>query len=493
MLSTITTFSNHSDRMEAFSDYKNEAVMDVLKHTGQDAYRLIITRRSGSEILVMGNGPDWSLPRTEIPSRQRLAEQLTAAIRKSFELETYCLFVPTPPSSVRTGSNANYAVMESVKQNDPAPAGLYWMPAGVLDPCCDVGEAKAVREALGELNSYATRKKPGPFGKAGWLRELFQWAEEQGDPLGIRLTGNFRQLNASPTFSLIRLETNGIALWFKATGKPNEHELPIASSLARLFPRFVPRVLGVHPAWNGWLTAEAPGAELDEIAECSAWERVAESLAELQISSIGKCSELLDGKCKDLRLARLCEWIDPFVARMGEFMAAQEKPSPAPLAKSELASLREGLAEGCELLESFHLPDTLGHIDLNPGNILVSAESCVFLDWAEGCVSNPCLTFEYFRQHWERSNLEGPAAGARITAAYLRPWQAFFSLEELRRAMAIAPLVAVFAYAVANDRWRSPGSLHDPAVAGYLRSLTRRMYREAINVAERSAPCLESL
>src|SRR6266436_3476410 len=279
MLSTITTFSSHSDRMEAFSDYKNEAVMDVLKHTGQDAYRLIITRRSGSEILVVGNGPDWSLPRTEIPSRQRFAEQLTAAIRKSFELETYCLFVPTPPSSVRTGSNANYAVMESVKQNDPAPAGLYWMPAGVLDPCCDVEEAKAVREALGELNSYATGKKPGPFGKAGWLRELFQWAEEQG------------------------------------------------------------------------------------------------------------------------------------------------------------------LAEGCELLESFHLPDTLGHIDLNPGNILVSAESCVFLDWAEGCVSNPCLTFEYFRQHWERSSLEGPAVGARITAAYLLPWQAFFSLEELRRAVAIAPLV----------------------------------------------------
>jgi len=116
----------------------------------QDTHRLLITRRAGSEILVLGNEPSWSLPRTEIPSRQRPAEQLTTAIRRRFELETYCLFVPTPPSSVRTGSNANYAVMESVKQNDPAPAGLYWMPAGVLDPCCDVEEAKAVREALGE-------------------------------------------------------------------------------------------------------------------------------------------------------------------------------------------------------------------------------------------------------------------------------------------------------------------------------------------------------
>lgn len=118
------------------------------------------------------------------------------------------------------------------------------MPASVLDRCCDVEEAGAVREALGELNSYATGDKPGPFGKAGWLRELFRWAEEQVAPLGIRLTGNFRQLNASPTFSLIRLETNSVALWFKATGKPNEHELAVALSLARLFPRYVPRVLG---------------------------------------------------------------------------------------------------------------------------------------------------------------------------------------------------------------------------------------------------------
>lgn len=174
-------------------------------------------------------------------------------------------------------------------------------------------------------------------------------------------------------------------------------------------------------------------------------------------------------------------------------MAAQQKPSPAPLAKSELASLQEGLREACELLESFQLPDTLGHIDLNPGNILVSAESCVFLDWAGGCVTNPFLSLEYLRQHWERSLPAGQAVRARITAAYLRPWQALFAPDELRRALAVAPLVAVFAYAVASDQWRSRETLPDGAAAGHLRSLTRRMFREAIRVAERSAPCLESL
>jgi hypothetical protein len=467
--------------------------MDAPNDTGQDSYRLLITRRAGSEILVAGNGSAWSLPRTEIPSRQRPAEQLTAAIRKSLGMETYCLFVPTPLPSVRTGSDVNYAVMESVKQNDPAPSGTCWMPAGVLDDYCDVKEAKVVSEAVGELNSYLSGEKPGPFGRAGWLRDLFQWAEEQVAPLRIRLTGNFRQLNASPTFSLIRLETDGVALWFKATGQPNEHEFVIALTVARLFPGYVPRILGVHAAWNGWLSAEVPGDSLDKIPEFSAWERAAEDLAELQIASMGKCSELLEGKCTDLRLPRLAQQIDPFCERMAEFMAAQRKQSPAPLARSELSSLRESLRDACELLESFHFPNTLGHIDCNPGNIFVSPDRCVFLDWVEGCVSHPFLTFEYFRQHAKRAIPGEPAASARIAAAYLRPWEAFFSPEDLRRAMAIAPLVAVFAYAVANNRWRSPETLQDAAAAGYLRSLTRRMYREAVQVAERSAPCLESL
>jgi hypothetical protein len=75
----------------------------------------------------------------------------------------------------------------------------------------DVGACRVHRRSLGELKSYAAGEKPGRFGRATWLRELIQWAEEQVTPLGVRLTGNFRQLNTSPTF-LIRLETNSLAL-----------------------------------------------------------------------------------------------------------------------------------------------------------------------------------------------------------------------------------------------------------------------------------------
>lgn len=383
------------------------------------------------------------------------------------------------------------AVMESVTHNGKAPAGTYWMPRTVATGCGVAEEDGVIGESLEELDSHARGEKLGPFARPGWLRELFQWAQEQVSPLGLRVTGEFRQLNASPTFSLIRLETDDGALWFKATGEPNSHELPISLLLARLFPKHVPQVLGVHPSWNGWLSAEALGTALDEISDLSNWERVAEGLAELQIASIGKAAELLEWKCKDLRFPELVKRTDPFLTRMTEFMAEQEKRSPVPLAASEFSSLREGLTKACALLGGLGLPDTLGHVDFNPGNILVSPDRCVFLDWAEGCISNPLITFEYLREHFTRSAIQEPSAVERLTAAYVRPWTSFFSPEDLRRALTVSPLIAAFVYAIASDAWREPDSILNQKLAGYFRSLTRRMYREAIHMVVGASLCLD--
>jgi hypothetical protein len=454
-----------------------------------DAYRLIIIRRDANEILLSPKGAGWTLPRVEIRKQQRIAEQLTTEVRKGLGLESYCLFLASSGPSGPTAKLA-CAVLECVRQNEKAPTGTYWMSVSVAADCGRAEEAAAIRNALAELASYTAGEKPGPFAKPGWLRELFQWAYEQTAPFGLRLTGDFQQFNAGPTFSLTRLETDTAALWFKATGEPNERELPISLLLADLFPSHVPRILGVHTSWNGWLSLEAEGRPLDELTECRSWERAAEGLAEMQIESIGRVTDLVDRKCKDLRLLEAAKCIDPFLIRMKEFMRLQEKRSPSPLADTELLSLGEGLRESFSVLQSFGLPDTLGHLDCNPGNLVVSQESCTFLDWAEACVTNPLITFEYLRRHMERCAVEEPAADSRITTAYVRPWASFFSPDDLLRAVAAAPPVAVFIHAIAVDAWRTLDPVSNPALAAYFRSLTRRMYRDAMFSSERSEPCL---
>ncbi|MGB2890001.1 MAG: phosphotransferase [Candidatus Acidiferrales bacterium] len=454
--------------------------MASLPNIERDTYRLIATRRNASEVLLVPSGSNWLLPKVEILPRRRIAEQVVAEARTKWGFDGYCLFIPAISTS---NGNAPCAVMESL-HNSKAPAGTCWVPRDAASQQTGIKEERtAIAESLEELDSYVGRRESGPFASPGWLKELFRWVQEQIASLGLRVTGKFQQFNASPTFSLIRLETNGPAVWFKATGEPNRHELSVTVTLARLFPRYVPAVIGARESWNAWLSVEVPGTLLGAIGEISDWERAALELAELQILSIPKTAALLECQCKDLRLPKLMTLIDPFLARMTQLMAGQERQTPARLTNFELTFLTGQLKRAMELLREISLPDTVGHIDFNPGNILVSRNRCVFLDWAEGCVTNPLITFEYLREHLGRSQVKDTEAEQRISAAYLQPWHSLFSPSDLARARTASPLVAVFAYAVANDTWNSTDALSNLTVAGYLRSLTRRMYREATQTA----------
>ncbi|MGH9734221.1 MAG: phosphotransferase [Candidatus Acidiferrales bacterium] len=458
--------------------------MDAVQQAA-DTYRLIVTRRNATEILLLPVGHSWVLPRVEIERHQRVAEQLTTEAARAWGMETCCLFVP--PAAPGRAEQAACAVLEPVGQNAAPPGSARWLPSAAAAQYCDSAEAAAVGNALTETRAYVTGQKRGPFARPGWVRELFIWANEQLAPLGLRLTGKFEQLNASPTFALVRLEVEQGAVWFKATGEPNAHELPVTAELARIFPRYLPPIFGIHSEWNGWLSAEARGVSLDKTRELRVWERVAASLAQFQIESIEETDRLLASQLKDLRPAILIKCVDPFVSRMSDFMAVQEKADPAPLASSELTALSKMLRDSCTALESVGLPNTVGHTDFNPGNIVVSDDRCVFLDWAEGCVANPALTFEYVRVHMRRCGIDHPTAVERLASAYLRPWTAFYAPEKLKETLALAPLLAVFAFAVSTDSWRAVDPAVTPALAGYFRALTRRMYREAIQAAGRSA------
>lgn len=458
----------------------------------RDTCRLILTRRAAAEILLATNGPSWALPQVEVCPGQRLAEQVTGGVRKARGLETCCLFFPDFGADPGLAAPPKYSVLESTQQNERAPSGTCWLPSAVAvrEGTLSADDRIAVGSALKELEEYVTEPSRGPFGRPGWLRELFGWVREQIAPLGLGPTGAFQQFNASPTFSLIRIETTGPAVWFKATGAPNAHELRVTESLARLFPDYLPALLGIHSPWNGWLSCEATGRTLDDTNEVSAWTRTARTLADLQIAALGKSADLLESGCKDLRLPTLLKQVDPFLACMAELMAAQEKQPPVVLGDSELRFLGEALKEACSALRGLSLRDTVGHIDFNPGNIVLSPERCVFLDWAEGCVAHAFITFEYLREQARRRFSDGGEVQEEITATYLRPWQAFFSLEELARGLFLSSLIAVFAYAVASRRWCSSQVLESPKLAGYFRSLTRRMHREAVQIRQGSELCL---
>lgn len=455
-------------------------------------YRLIITRRDASELLLSAQTAGWSLPRVEVPANRRPAQRLVAGVKAAYGFRTCCLLISGLPKDRLGESSAGSAVLEVLPTDDAIPAHARWLSlnAAKSPGALPAHDQAALTSSLDEIDGYIANPETGPFARPAWIQELFDWVQQRIEPLARRLTGDFDQLNASPTFSLLRMETTSAAVWFKATGEPNRHELPITAALHQFFPAYIPRILGLRPGWNGWLSEEAPGTTLEGWEDVRPWSQAASALAELQVTSIAKVHELLRSGCRDLRLVALIDQVDPFLSRMAELMEAQPKQPPKILNRCELRLLGDSLRAALYELESHRIPAALGHLDCNLGNILVSPARCTFLDWAEGCVTHPILTFEYLREHARRTFLHDPAAIGKIIRAYVGPWRSLFPPETLRKAMTFTPLVAVFVFAVAGQRWLSPDTLENPQLAGYFRSLTRRAFHEATQLTARSERCL---
>jgi hypothetical protein len=278
-------------------------------------------------------------------------------------------------------------------------------------------------------------------------------------------------------------------VWFKAVGEPNLQEFPITLEISRHFPKYLPRILGERPEWNSWIALSAGPSSLGEINGLIHWEAAVRALANLQVESIGTAEVLLQAGAHDLRSQRLSVLVLPFLNVVSRLMREQTKSSPSPLSDDDLNLLGLRLQDAITLIEDLRIPCALGHLDLNPGNIILSDEGCKFLDWAEAYVGHPFLSFEYLSEH-RRRIVGATEVGPSILAAYTQPWTRIASPEVIAEAFAVVPLVAAFAYAISSQAWKDNDSLRNPTVAGYIRSLARRMNREAVQLVDRRMPCL---
>jgi Phosphotransferase enzyme family len=448
--------------------------MSTSPHCDFDPFRILVYRNDATELLAETTSAGFRLPAVAIPRYTRVAAQLTDAVKKFWDIETCCLF--TLPSST-----SSYAVLESYCSDTEHRTGISWVPLDSLPsrPFEDPADLAAVHTSQETLNQYRRGELPGVFGRPGWLRMVLEWAEGQAAAAGLRLTGAFRHLNASPTFSLIRFETDGPAVWFKAVGEPNLREYPITAELTQFFPAYVPKIIGKIADWNAWLAVEVEGIHLDESSDFGIWMTVATTLADLQIASRGQSLHLIHTGCQDARVCSLAEVVNPFLEVMAELMDRQTKDSPPRLSRKKLAVLGSQLQDALSSLSCAKIPNVLGHLDFNPGNILVSRNRCVFLDWAEACVGHPFLTFQLLVERWRRLFPLRESLENKLLSAYLERWQPLTEPGQLTEAHAIAPLLAVFSYAAVGQPWRDARWRDHLDTAGYLRSLTRRMQREA--------------
>jgi hypothetical protein len=464
-----------------------------VEQSERESCRVIMFGHSRSHILLVADEAShgFCLPSVQIPRWQRPAENLTTTVKSEWGCAGICLFTPTVTFPSLCSNEPRYEAMECLPSAEMQSDRAVWTPIGGLkrERFHDEADFSALQQTLAEVDCYSGDPAT-PFASSGWFAELQTWVAEICRPLGLQLTGSFCQLNASPSFSLICFETNESDVWFKGVGEPNLREFRITLELTRLFPKHLPEFVDKRPEWNGWLSLSAGRTNLSETQEVSSWESAVTSLARLQIESIGKSTPILSSGAHDLRAGKLSASVRPFLDVMEHLMQEATKAAPPILTRHDLELLGLRIEDSLTLLEQLRIPDALGHLDLNPGNIILSANGCVFVDWAEAYVGPPFLSFQYLLEHFRRAVTADNALESRLSAAYSQVFVELFPSDVIAEALGLAPLLAVFAYATGSGVWRDQEKLRDPKIAGHFRSLARRMNREAIQLMDRRSPCL---
>lgn len=439
-----------------------------------NVYRLILFNGVGTRVLLHHERDKYSLPEIQVRQFSRSVEQITSLVRQVWSLPAVMLFSIGPDRERR-----HYAVLEVVTDSQQISSGLHWVPVqSAKSYLNDNADLATVEMSQTRATQVCAGMDAAPFSRIGHFRKLQNWIRMAVSTHSRLEKDNFVQLNGSEAFTLFRFESTGKALWFKAVGKPNTHEFTITLALSTLFPDFLPKILASNCPLNGWLMESAGEATLCSIDDFNSWRNAVCRLAALQIQSIPHTSRLSEAGCRDLRLEVLRVAVNPFCEAMAGLMEQQTKNPPPPLTRRQVADVESAIIGALQQMSDIAIPYTLGHGDFNPGNILVEGDRCVFIDWAEAHVSHPFLTFEYLLAHLRVSCQTLVMCENALREAYAQCWQSTLCSECIERSFRLSPLIAMYASAISNNSWRDPERLADPQVAGYLRSLTRRMKEE---------------
>lgn len=435
--------------------------------TNADNWKLVIVAEDSGNVLV-SNHRSPSLPMLAVPTGSRVAGFITNAALDEYGVRV--LQVASLPSCDST----HVAVLQIIGTERTGHRSWELRP---LDQTCSEDLSSEDRESVTKI----IRGEDSRFGHYGNLR----WFSKLLDalPRGLGVDGQLRletirQLNCGHNFMLFSAMVDGIGrIWFKGVGEPNRSEYPLTVSLSNLIPDYLPPIIATYPEWGAWITADVEGPSLLDLEDRRLWTGALRALASIQIKVLDAVPHLRRSGAKSASSRTFQSCFSRFFADAEQAMKAQTSTKSLPLSARELGTLRRRLLDALRRLEDGSVPETIIHGDLSGSNVLYSAGSYRFLDWAEGYIGFPFVAAEYLIAALEQRHAIAAAEIQGLRAAYVDAWKTVASDSDIAFAASVAPSLAPIFYAVwIWERQLLTSSLE--ASWPIIRSLLRKSYRE---------------
>jgi hypothetical protein len=268
-----------------------------------------------------------------------------------------------------------------------------------------------------------------PWRDPDWLASAHHWVEDQLSRLGLVRIGEMEQPHVYPWSTVLRIPTDAGDVWFKANGEATHHEAALVNLLAARRPDCVPPLLAADVT-RGWMLMRDAGVQLRSLVaserSLDRWLEVLRLSAEVQLEVADAVPQMLAIGVPDLRLDVLPTKYEQL---MGEIDA-----------EHRLRDAATWVAELCDELAGYGIPETVQHDDLHDGQVFVRDGRHLLLDWGDACVSHPFFTLSVALEGviaWGLDDVEGSADTGPFRDAYLRPFAERYE-GDLARACGVA-------------------------------------------------------
>ncbi|SCL53742.1 hypothetical protein GA0070604_2843 [Micromonospora eburnea] len=252
-----------------------------------------------------------------------------------------------------------------------------------------------------------------------WLTRVQDWIDERLGELAVTRTGPPVQPHVYPWSTVLRVPTDRGDVWFKANTETLRHEGDVVRRIAARRPDVVPPLLAADSA-AGWMLMADAGETLRVVTQreqsLDRWRDVLPLYAGVQLDLAEDVDDLLALGVPDLRLATLPKAYERLVDEVG---ADRRFHDAAPM-----------VADLCEELAGYGLPELLQHDDLHDGQVFVRDGRHLVMDWGDACVSHPFFTLSVTLEGglaWGLEDVWNSVDTAPFRDAYLAPYAERFA------------------------------------------------------------------
>jgi hypothetical protein len=418
---------------------------------GEDVVKplyFVLSKHSDQQVLACREKQRWMLPRYEQAVATNVGFENPAPFNAWFH-NRYGLSVFRRYAIDTEASEVVVFVLELEHDHHTLPPSCAWIsPKELAEEYTSYPTLYMALQSLFDHEEYTTM----PYARPGGYKQAINWMARRLEESGLALAGSVEQIKNAYVSTVFRAATKAGFVYMKALPPLFVREIEITQQVAAWKLARLPNWIAVSAAQRLVLMRDMGGHDLCEQDGLEMWHAVIRQIAQLQIASVPLVSSPPFDPFYDRRFPALREGIDRLVEEAQRLLHG----SAYQLTPQEVAQLhgrRPQWQESCAEIEAYHLPYTVNHDDLRPGNIRIVSSDIIFYDWAWSSIAHPFLSMAMFLHITRRHFADVAGVRECFREAYLHEWQEYAPIDRLRAVFTAIDRIKWLYAAMGDAHW----------------------------------------